>query len=402
MTASELWKDHLIPQEVISRAVRAGEVLDEAVVREGNRFVTLYYVDERQLEMRTDKDVYLPRSGLEESEEKSITQYLDVHCHELFIWLGNAEKELALSLTGDIPICTRRRDLLLQLAKKRGIEVRDGYDETISVVGSKRWWSLHTDNVVKEAEEFLGGLPLGFRIPKKDDLFSYYQKAVRLAFGCRVGGILYPGYHRRLINGKLNELLKTPALQHATIENRLELRNLFNEAVEHCQAALTMTEEIWKEVERTVTSLFIEAKWNVTEPDPTFLAAIYFLYNLIYQKAIGLVILQFEVEPTRKMIVYPDFQGKKHSQTMLLDTRGAMDLDDLGQWAERLNNLVKLNPLHMKVLDSMREVRLSNEKLCESIDRIQRLTQTWKTEGLSGECDICRGVMPRPDRPEPR
>jgi len=378
-----------VAKEVISRAVNAGEVLDDAAARQGSRYVALYYLDEQQLQSRTDIEVYLPQSGLVEQEKEAIKQYLDAHHHQTYIRLGNAERDLGFSLTANSSICTRRRDLLFELAKEKGIEVYDGFDESAPALGSKRWWACHRDAVVGQVEKCLSGLPSGFEPPDEDDLFSFFKGdfARALKFGCRIGGICFlPNYEKRVMDEQLRELLKTPALQHAGAETRATLENMLESAVQHCNKALTITKELWKKIHAVVASLFHKAKqgWGVP-----FAHAVYFLYHLMYRKAMGMDAQKLEVR-SDTMIVYPPGQ-------VLLDAKGAVELDALKKYTEFLNAFVEYDPLHKQLRDSLREVKLSDEQLHEFIDRIKKLIQTWRVEGLSGECEICRGVTPRPE-----
>jgi hypothetical protein len=52
--------------------------------------------------------------------------------------------------------------------------------------------------------------------------------------------------------------------------------------------------------------------------------------------------------------------------------------------------------MHQRLADSLQEARLSEEVLEKLLAEIRGLLETWKTKGLTGECEICRDVMPKP------
>ena len=182
-TMSELVKLHKINKDIIWRAGKTGEILDDAAVREANRYVALYYLEERQLERRVDREVYVPRSTIKDNEKKTITEYLELHRRESFIHLGNAERETSLTLTGNSTISTRRRDCLLGLARQRGIEVRDGFDETVPLIGSRLWWTHHLNELVKNVEDVLMTLPPSRRPETEGNVQFWGERPAQLRFG---------------------------------------------------------------------------------------------------------------------------------------------------------------------------------------------------------------------------
>jgi hypothetical protein len=168
MTSHEL-QAHGISRAVINRAVKAGEVLDEAVVVEvtdqplskkksGRRLVFLYHLYPDQLETRKD-GVYVPLSGLDERDQEKIKRYIEGLDREASFCIGNVERELGLDLSGPSETCRRRRDYLLKVARDKGIELREGVDESRPVTGSIRWWTCHIDEVEKELDELRSNLP---------------------------------------------------------------------------------------------------------------------------------------------------------------------------------------------------------------------------------------------------
>jgi hypothetical protein len=162
MTSHEL-QAHGVSKVVISRAVEAGEVFDEAGVpegtKQGRRLVSLYYLHPDQLETRKDT-VYVPLSSLEENDQEEIDRCVEsLGRHIKSLWIGNIERELGLDLSGPSDTCRRRRDYLLKVARNKGIELREGVDESRPVTGSRRWWLCHTEDTQKQLDELRSSLP---------------------------------------------------------------------------------------------------------------------------------------------------------------------------------------------------------------------------------------------------
>jgi len=391
-TMSELVKLHKINKDVIWRAAKIGEILDDAVVREGNRYVTLYYLEERQLDLRVDKEVYIPRSNIVENEKKALGEYLELRRRESFIYVGDAERETCLTLTDNSTICTRRRDFLLRLAKERGMEVRNGLDENAPLRGSKRWWTHHLNEIVRSIEDVLTAL-LPAQPPRDDDIFRFWTKdAPQLRFGCRLGSISFPPYRVSIFDDKLKQLLTMPALQHVQIDMRAEFEQMMKAAAEHCREALRITAEIWRAIETTIQNMLSETindVWISSE-------SVYLSYHAMCLRTKGLPTADLEViNPDKPRIVYR-YENAGILHDVYLASASVERLEVLEKVTAQLNKLINSSEMHQRLKDSLQEARLSEEVLEKLLAEIGGLLETWRTKGLTGECEICRDVMPKP------
>jgi hypothetical protein len=389
---SELVKLHKINKDIIWRAGKTGEILDDAAVREANRYVALYYLEERQLERRVDREVYVPRSTIKDNEKKTITEYLELHRRESFIHLGNAERETSLTLTGNSTISTRRRDCLLGLARQRGIEVRDGFDETVPLIGSRLWWTHHLNELVKNVEDVLMTLPPSRRPETEGNVQFWGERPAQLRFGCRLGSISYPPYQVSLIDDKVKQLLTTPALQHAQLDTRAEFEQMLKAAAEHCREALTTTAEIWRAIETTIQNMLSETMndvWISSE-------LVHVSYHSISLRTKGLPSADLELIKLGKPRIVYRYKDAGILHDVYLASASMERLEVLEEVAAQLNNLVNSSEMHQRLANSLQEVRSSEEVMEKLLAEIRGLLETWRAKGLTGECEICRDVTPKP------
>jgi predicted transcriptional regulator len=217
MTSHEL-QELGISRAVISRAVEAGEVLDEASVREvtgqGRRSVILYYLYPDQLETRKDR-VYVPLSSLEEREQEAIDRYIESIELEGWICMGNIERDLGLDLSGPSETCRRRRDYVLKAARNKGIQLRQGVDEDRPTTGGRLWWLRHAEDAHKQLDELRSNLPI-IEHDAKYDVLRRRHRSTGLTLR-----------HESDQFGVLESILKKPILEHLGAPILSKLREIF-------------------------------------------------------------------------------------------------------------------------------------------------------------------------------
>jgi hypothetical protein len=372
MTARELTQGpHKISKDVITRALNAGEISHDAVVwdKSRKRYVALYYLDERQLELRHDLDIFVRRYQIEETEQTAIAEYVKKHLKVGHVRVGNAERELGLSFCLESNLCTVRRDTLLRIAKERGVEVLEGYDENIPSIGSKRWWSNHTKELTGTLEKTLEGLPVANHIPRGSTLSesssplspsSMYRNLKTLEVGCELGTISFPKYVRHTSGDRMKQLLRATAIQHPGEAFRERLGVLLGEAIAHCDKALEATEKAWKDLE-----IVAESSSEVLLPD-----------------------MKTDLIMTAYYMLVQAVEGVKSRPIHL-------ELD--GKLADELNKKIADQTAQNLVRQSIDEMQVSDKHFGEFKTLLKELVRTWSTKGLVGSCDICRDVTPRPE-----
>jgi hypothetical protein len=377
-----------VSKESISRAVRRDEVLDDAAVRQRGGFVALYYLNEEQLDMRTDIEVYLPRSKLTEDEKSEIERCITSHVSEDKIWIGNLERELAMPLTGDSPVATRRRETLLKVAREKGIQVLDGYNDAILIPGSNLWWTKHAEELARSVEQALKPVRLSpVPSPTSDTMLSPDSK---LLVGCRLGWAAYPDYALSMQDAGIRGILNLPAFQHTEVDARNALNEMLDEAAKHCRNSIRTNLEILKKVVETVQSFLSEHGEDVLVT--TRLVCL--TYGLLFRRSQGLPIgeLRAEDEGTPR-IVYV----RENETSESLASGRIVDSESLASLAAKLNELINSDSEHRRLSYALDEARASDELVVKLLSRIRDLVEKWRTQRLAGECEICRDVKPRPD-----
>jgi len=381
-----------LSKEAVHAARESGEVLGDASTHDGKQFVTVYYLHPDQLNMRHDIRIYLSRTGLSEAEEKAIASYIDSHANESYVWLGNAERELGLSLSGQSELCTRRRDYFLTLAKNKGLEVREGLDEATPTIGSKRWWENHASELAKSVEEGLEVIRLSPRLPQEADLLSFHEKGRKLVFGCRLGFVSYPDYRVSLEDDKLRKILRLPALEHMQFGLRDAIEQMLDEGAEHCRNALRITVDVWRAIVTIAQDISPEEMSEVQMSTEI----VYLTYHLLYLKAKGTATGELHVKNEDKpAIVYhhPDNMSER-----ILASAPPERLATLEKMAGQLNQLINHEAWRQRVSDSARYAERSDEKAQAVLTEIRKHVDALRANVLEGQCEICQAVTPRPVR----
>jgi hypothetical protein len=376
-----------VSKEAISRAVRRDEVLDDAAVRQRSGFVALYYLNEEQLDMRTDVEVYLPRSKLDEDEKNEIIRYVTFRTSDGKIWIGNAERELAMPLIGDSHAATRRREALLKVAREKGVQVIDGYNDAILMPGSNLWWARHAEELASSVEQSLERVRLSpVSSPARDTMIS----PDRLNVGCRLGCVVYPDYALKMQDAAVRGVLNLPAFQHAGADERDALNEMLDEAAKHCRDSLATNLEILKKIVETVQSILNEHGHNILVT--TRLVCL--TYELLFRRSQKLPIgeLKAENEGAPRVV----YVSEKETIGSLASGRTG-DYESLALLAAKLNELTNSDSEHQRLSHALDESRVSDELVVRILSRIRDLVEKWRTKGIAGECEICHDVKPRPN-----
>jgi len=337
------------------------------------------------------------------------------------MWIGNVERELGISLTGSSELCSRRRDRVLSLAKHWGVELRDGFNEDIPTKGSMRWIQAHKDETLKQIDEFLAQPPFAtFRPPAKEDLLSIHNAIAetKLEFGGRMGGIVFPTMEITLNDVKLRNFAESGP-QHAGPRSLDALESKIDEAANHCRTALRLIESIWKKIAEIVEQFTSEAKVDTSSKNgqAQFLSTVRMLYYLMFGRSFGLDAGELVVD-TGKIISIDGCQhpwegflklaykhrlhisfGESEDESYqvkvepILDVGSALKRSALDDWIRKFDDLVDSKDMSEMLIESLRQLQLSEEDLDSFLSEIRKLREDWQKNGLSGECDNCRGSM---------
>jgi len=381
-----------LSKEAVHAARESGEVLADASTHDGRQFVAVYYLHPDQLKMRHDIRIYLSSTGLIKAEEEEITSYINSHACESCVWLGNAERELGLSLSGQSELCTRRRDYFLTIAKSKGLEVREGLDEANPTKGSKRWWENHANELANSVEEALKVIRLSPRLPQEADLLSFHEKGRKLVFGCRLGFVSYPDYRVSLEDDKLRRILRLPALEHMQSNHRDVIYQMLDEGAEHCRNALRITVDVWRAIVTIAEGMSPEEMSEVQMPTEI----VYLTYHLLYLKAKGTTAGELHVKDEDKPTIayhHPDNMSERILASAT--PKGRVSLERI---AGQLNQLINDEAWRQRVSDSTREAELSDEKAQAVLTEIRKHVDALRANLLEGRCEICQGVTPGPFR----
>lgn len=379
-----------LSKEAVHAASESGEVLADAATHDGKQFVTVYYLHPDQLNTRHDIRIYLSRTGLSKAEEEAIASCIDSHANEVCVWLGNAERELGLSLSGQSELCTRRRDYFLNIAREKGVEVREGLDETIPLLGSKRWWENHASELANSVEEALEGIHFSPRLPQEADLFSFHEKGRKLVFACRLGLVSYPDCRVSLEDDKLREILRLSALEHMEPGLRDTIGEMLNEAARRCRNALRTTVDVWKAIV-TITQRVSTEEMHEVQISTEI---VYLTYHLLYLKAKGIATGELHLKNGDKPTIVYRHPDNVRERILASTTPGR--LETLEKMASQLNELVNDRAWHQRVSESAKEAELSDEQTLAVLNQIREYVNVLRVNVVPGECEICRGVTPRP------
>lgn len=381
-----------LSKEAVHAALESGEVLGDAPTYDGKQFVRVYYLHPDQLNTRHDIRIYLSRTGLSEVEEEAIASYINSHANVSYVWLGNAERELGLSLSGQSELCTRRRDYFLNTAREKGVEVREGLDETIPLLGSKRWWENHASELAKSIDEGLEVIRLSPRLPQEADLSSFHEKGRKLVFGCRLGFVSYPDYRVSLEDDKLRKILRLPALEHMQSNHRDAIEQMLDEATEHCRNALRITVDVWRAIVTIAQGASPEEMGEVQMSSEI----VYLTYHLLYLKAKGTATGELHVKNEDKPAIV--YQHPDNTSERILASAAPERLAILDKMAGQLNHLINDEAWRQRVSDSAREAELSDEKAQAVLTEIRKHIDALRANVLEGQCQICQDITPRPVR----
>jgi hypothetical protein len=384
-------KDQKVDKNILTRAV-SRDLVDFAFIIEGKatesfKAVRLYYTDAKQLNSR--KGVLVPLAQLKETEENMIRDYVKSFDGKVIL-LGNAQAELWFELDGDSEICVRRKDLLRSLGRERGIEVRNGYEESIAPKGSMRWWDSHRNQVVSEIGKTLSHPLASFNFPNYEEYTAPISKWPLLQPGCCLGSILLPDLIETSEAEDLSASFKS--LRH--LEDIQQLETKLHHAVLDCNKGLELTRRAWTSLNDFVAQIDSAAAANSKDIQvvKTRNRTACFLYVNICASA-----------NLARLFVggYKDFQALNvpHVGCSIIKKMLGSKTDEI----DLTRNLrAKRSELTEVIGQSIEAFDVSDRQLDECFEKLRNTSRQLTEKGLTGRCETCRIVRPAPEVIWPR
>jgi hypothetical protein len=175
---------------------------------------------------------------------------------------------------------------------------------------------------------------------------------------------------------------------HTEVDARNTLNEMLDEAAQHWRNSIRTNLGILREIVETVQNFLNEHGEDVWASTQLVCLA----YRLLFRRSRGLPMgeLRAENEGSPRIV----YVSEDETSGSLASGR-IVDSESLAGLAAKLNELINSDSEHRRLSYALDEARASDELVVKLLSRIRDLVEKWRTQGLAGECEICRDVMPK-------